>query len=457
MKSKLGILLGSALLLAAGCSEETVEAVKAANYTSDYDLGALVVSTGLVTSTTKTFVQIGDKVTQVDDLAAVATTSATSGVCQIDVDLTKTEYATTTTGISSTRIAGTQQAWIIPGTYGSSDVDGDVNMHGTPAWGEMFFSKPELDIYIDTQRRASCGAGDCLEQYIEPVEVTLNIFETDYQERTTDVSRTTATGFEGDYEDHYSETRDLDFFARFNMKGYEWETWDLDSLYSDYIWFNADMVVPAGVKVGDAWLNDNGNLVGAVAIEKLIIGGKAIAALHIVERGSTELDLTANGVNDWCVNFFTATDESTTTAGVTTTYIEKRANLHHNCAYNNRSSGWINLSHRWYFKGMIVREVKETVNVNVLDYGYMVGNTGVAGDEPSGNIQSGGAFTLGNAGNCTVFNNDTDVTGDPDQMKRLQTYARYEVTKSSTVWQATEIRNDFTLVKEFREDSKPVK
>jgi hypothetical protein len=452
MKRVLGIFLGATLALGAGCSEDD-EAIKSSSFTADYDLGLYVKGAGNVTDVTKQYIALDGKITQVDNLSATATTSATSGVCEIDPDLQVTEIAQDVSTVTSVRIAGAQKAWLLPRTYNTAnnqEAGNGVHVWGDPSGGDLFFNEPNLDIWLNTQASAECNCK--LDQYLSATPVNLHIFETERDEKTTRVVTTKSADYnETETTINEYDAKTIGDYTRFVLDGYVWETGSVGigagNFYSaNSVAYTASMILPDNVAVGDTWLGADGVLAAAVGIESLVIGGKRVRALHVVYRGSTDVTKVAQSADE-CVEVITSREEDND--GVIT--VAKQAALKPACyTGNNQASGWINKRHVWYYKGLPVKEETEEVTLTINRYGFVAGNDG---NLPGATVAVGDCQTYTSASDVANSPTVTSAADEADVLDRLQTFIEYSVTNSKTTWEATEIRDNYTIVTEFKENN----
>lgn len=451
MTKVLGLFLGLAVL-SAGCGSDKEKAAAIRSFTSSYKLGTWVVGTGAVTSTTKRYVDLGGVVTQVNDLHPTASTSATGGVCKIDADLVITESASSVSEVTKIRIAGHQKAWILPDAYKTANADSGTNVWGDPANGGLFLIEPNLDILLDYQRDSQ--GIQKLDQYLKTIPVDLFIFEkdSDFDSITTDTTRSKPLNI-NDIDTTVDETtnssykQELSTFGRFLLEKYVWETNSLGSLYSSPygLGYSASMILPDNVKVGSTWLADNGNLMAAVGTDVLTVGKRKIRALHIVERGATDLDFSKSGVKDWCVKYYNSSDttDSTQKSSELTDLCDNQGGTMTNTGGDNElGTGWINQKHTWYYRGLLVKKTETRVDIQVDEFGYVTANDGILAAPDAGT-------TLGD---CARYYQQA-----PSTTKALSTiftpYARFTVMNSTRNWQAIEVRDDFTIAKEYKEDA----
>ncbi len=434
MKRSSAFLLGLPLVFAVGCaSEETEPTVR--SFLTDFEPGLMVAGTGSTKAVVESYVDLGGTVTQVDGLDVLATGDTVSDTCQVRVDERQTVFDINFEFTSKTRVAGKQKAWFLPDSYDSAWADSEVNVWGDLSYGQLFLRKPNLDIWIDTQ--AGVDGPRALDMYLTPYELELALIEDERNfsiamtETVTTDTQTVVSNMQF-YDDDYST------HARFNAEGFVWESWDIlgnNDVYDDEpleVWNN--MLVPEKVKVGDTWINEDGNIVGAVAIEKIKVGDTTVDALHIVTRGTREFDTTKRGVLDSCIDFHTAqtVDDPET----------KRLDAVETGKCEDESAGWVNTRHEWYYKGLRVKIVEEGLNVEVEEFGYAAANDG---DLPTG--MSNGAAV----GECALWADGDAATGTPEQLGRLQKYAVYTVEKGRFEWQATEFRTNDTLAQEYKD------
>lgn len=453
MKRSIAILLGLPLFMAVGCAEEDAETASN-SYGLNYEIGTYVVLDGKEFTETKNFVDLDGKVTQVDSLSATPTTTATGGVCQIDTAGTQTVSATEVTSTSKVRIAGRQQSWILAGSYGSAPGEGDVHVYGDPQNGQIFVNKPNLDIYVGTQAAAECNCR--LDQYEQLTPVNLYVFEEDKDStsKTTDVTttKTPATKTVNTTIDDTSAAarrRTLGTFARFSLGDYIWQTTgSLAGLYTaSPLNYNANMILPNSVAVGDTWIDNNGALVGAVGIEAVEVAGKNYAALHVVERGSTDIDLSSQGIQDWCINFYE--DHKSDSGGGTVSMDSEITDMCNSTGagvfagqgVNGRATGWTNIRHTWYYEGLPIKIEEETVDVDVQEWGYALLNDGTL----PGGIDAGNT-----TGQCARYYENTP-TVIPADISKYKPYAEYSVSKTTRTFVASEIRAGYNLVVEYKE------
>lgn len=446
MKRTLGVLMALPIALAACGDDDEPTVVK--SFTADYDLGLAVIAEGTETTTTLFFTQIGDDVVQVDGLNATANTQPTEGavVCRIDDENTRTEIIETVSGTAKTRIAGKQRAWLLNDAFfgnaaGSGGAaDNHVNVWDDPSAGHIFLTEPKLNVYLQTQAEADCNCD--LQQYIEANAVDLYIFEDDFDTNvvvetfvsqaaageTTDVTTRAKTYTGG------GNNRGIGTFARFTLHDYVWETGALAGLYNGPTPYGANMVVPENVAVGDTWLNNNGNLMAAVAIEPVEIGDRTVNALHVVERGATAVNAGEDGVAEWCVDYYTSREEEISNVTDQTSLASVLTDLCAGATKGN-GTGWINLRHMWYYRGLPVKMEEERFDVTITAFGYSTPDT-------DGTLGSG-------VGNCHTQQNVNLI--DEDEADNWTPYATYTVDRTVESWQAVELLDNYTIVSEYNE------
>lgn len=466
MKRNLGILMALPLAFAACAEDEAAPAAKK-SFTADYDLGLLVEYAENESSVTLTFTQLGDgEPVQVDGLKDTGYTSADEA-CDFHEEGMKTEVRETITRTGKNRIAGKQHVWMLLDSYtgntaGSSAAPDDmVNVTARPDAGHLFITEPNLNVYLELQGAAQC---DCeLDQYLEVVENDIFIFEdesdVDVQEVTT-VFRS-AAGVTTDYTETFIDEVDgpnatdlaLSTYGRYLVDGYVWQTSALGNFYNGPVVFNASLVVPDGVGVGDTWLDETGRLNAAVAEETVTVNGRNVKALVVVTRGSTDIAPGSDGVLGWCVKAHNSeefaydgtTDTDTTRARV---YLTDLCNSTGGAGVDQRGSGWINQTKTWYYKGLVVRQEVSTVDVVVNEFGYAITNDGTLPTPPSvgGAVNDCARYRAGAADSVQTPTTDTTEIGS------YQPYAIYQVVETVTVREATNLREDYTLPVEYSEE-----
>ena len=453
MKRIAGIALP--LLLAAACTgtdNNTTATGRSKTFTAGYDMGTQVVLQGRTTQSRNQFVELDGKVTQVDDFDSTVAAVGTNAACNPDVtNKTKTVFSSEATMVTKTRIAGVQKAWMLPSNFGTAGIAGEngTNVWGDPSSGWLFLTEPSLDILLNVQ---NVGAGDNrhLTQYLKTIPLNLYVFENDsdstYKSLTTVSTVATNSLTTVDRKTAGGNLRTLNTYTRFDIDNFVWQTGFLNNLYSNApINYGASMVVPESVKVGDTWLANNGNLMSAVGVDAIDVGNATVRALHVVERGHTDVDLSATGVDGWCVNFYSNFKDNTT-EGKTTEITDNCNGTGAFAGLGNDqvATGWVNLRHTWYYKGLPVKVAQDTVNVSVQDYGYAVPNT-------NGTLP-GGINRYGAVGQCAFYYNSTPGNIASTQISMYKPFARYTVTTTHEEAQAIEVKNGFTIAKEYAVD-----
>lgn len=455
MKRSIAILLGLPLFVAAGCAT-TEDDTSSSSFGLNYDIGTYVVLKGSETTETTRFVDLDGVVTQVDTLSMTATTTATGGACQVDPAGTQTVSASEVTSTSKVRIAGRQQSWILPGSYGTAPGEGDVHVYGDPSQGDLYINKPSLDIFVGTQAGAECNCR--LDNYEDLSEVNLFVFEEDKDSTskvtdtvTTKIPATKTVNLTIDETSAAARRRTLSTFARFSLGDYIWQTTgSLAGLYtSSPLNYSANMILPNAVGVGDTWIDNTGALVGAVRIEAVEVGGKNYAALHVVERGSTDIDLTAQGIKGWCINFYK--DMESDSGGGSVSMNSEITDMCNGVGaapfagqgVNGRSTGWTNIRHTWYYEGLPIKIEEETVDVSVSEWGFATQNDPAT--PPVAGFDNGAAV-----GQCAMYYENIPAVS-PADVNKYKPYAQYSVSKTKRTFIASEIRAGYTLVKEYKE------
>lgn len=447
MKRVLGYMLP--LLLVAACTEEADTITLPPSFTSGYDLGTQVVLEGQQTSTTKRFVELNGVVAQVDDIDANTVVPNTNAACQVRTDKQSTVIGESVSTVTKTRIAGHQVAWILPGSYGNPAGEGGANVWGDPSWGWIFVTEPSIDILLSVQ---SAGAGDTrhLTQYLRTTPVNLFVFESDSDRdmqtdttvstlttslKTVVIDETTAAG----------QDRALSTFGRYDLQNYVWQTTNLNGLYQGApVNFGSTLVVPSTVEIGDTWINNAGNLMSAVGTDVIEVGDTAVRALHVVERGATDNVLQADkGVSSWCINFYSDRKDNTTERKATEiTDLCNGIGAFAGRGVEGVGTGWINLRHAWYYKGLVVKEEMESADIDVIEYGYAVPNT-------NGTIPAG-ADRNNAAGQCSLYYDTTPIVTNA-AISAYKPYAVYTVRTTKYVAVAKEIKHNYTIAQEYKE------
>ena len=442
-KKKGALLLSLPLLFVVACSDDEAPVPPAPSFTSGYDLGTLVVLEGTEYTKTTTFVELNGEVTQVDGLDAEATAN---NHCKVDDDAFQTVEEQLDTIHANFRVAGQQKAWILPDTYGTTSGENAIHVWGDPSSGQMYFSKPNLDVLLNTQSMSDRE----LRSYMTPLEVNLSIFEA-YGHFSSHITTTETWNDGGEIvnvtnEIEHGQNSMAGQFARYVVDGYVWET-NLGPNFYSGAGFNAEMILPDSVRVGDTWINFDGDLVGAVGIDTIDVGGQSIRALHVVTRGTGGFAMQDEGVSGWCVDYYQSIDDEYD-GGLDEARVGRSAALTELC--DNGTIGWINESHTWYYRGLPVKSKEEFTTINLVSYGYSSGATDDPTDHPAGS--TGG--TPGDEVSCITWdlaNGGVNPTGTEAQMNRLRPYAIYSVTTNVFEGQATEVRTDYTLVTETSE------
>lgn len=468
MKRNLGILMALPLAFAACAEDDQAAAPKKKSFTADYDLGLLVEYAETESAVTLTFTQLGDAdPVKVDGLETTGYVAADAN-CRVRDDGQTTETRETNTTVGKNRIAGMQHVWMIHDSFtgnsaGSSVAPDDmVNITGRPDAGHLFITEPQLNVYLELQGLAQC---DCeLDQYVEIVENDLFIFEdeSDLDEQSVTTWRQSAGGVTTDYtgttinEVGGGRNLTLSTYGRYLADGYVWQTSSLGNFYNGAVAFNASLVVPDGVQVGDTWLDEAGRLNAAVANETLTIDGKSVSTLVVVTRGSTDLAPGSDGVLGWCVKTHNGQEyayDGTTDADTTAlrAYLTDLCNTSGGAGVDQRGTGWINRTKTWYYKGLIVRQETSRVDVVVNEFGFAVTNDGSNFFLVTNVPDAGGAIN-----ECARYQDNGGAsrnapTTDTTALAKFQAYAVYNVTESRTVREATALREDFTLPAEYEE------
>lgn len=457
MKRSIAMLLGLPLLVAAGCATDE-EDPSSNSFGLNYELGTYVVLDGKEFTETKYFVDLDGKVSQVDALSATPTTTAAGGVCQVDPAGTQTVSAAEVTSTSKVRIAGKQTAWILAGSYGTAPGEGDVHVYGDPQNGQIFVNKPNLDIFVGTQAAAECNCR--LDQYEQLTPVNLFVFEEDKDSTRKVTDTTTVKGFGTtpasktvnttiDDTSTAGRQRALNTFARFSLGDYIWQTTgSLAGLYSaSPLAYTANMILPNAVAVGDTWIDNSGSLVGAVGIEAVEVAGKNYAALHVVERGSTDIDVTGQGLKGWCINFYEDykydgnVDSVSMNSEITDMCDGNGAGVFAGQGVNGKSTGWTSIRHTWYYEGLPIKIEEETVDVKVQEWGYNILNDGTLPAAPDAGAVNG---------QCARYYEDTPAVL-PADISKYKPYAEFSVSKTTRTFVASEIRAGYSLVQEYKE------
>jgi hypothetical protein len=192
------------------------------------------------------------------------------------------------------------------------------------------------------------------------------------------------------------------------------------------------MIVPDQVRVGDTWLDNGGNLVGAVAVDFIDVGGETVQALHVIFRGTNGIEMESEGVSEWCVEYYDNFEDDPDMKG--------RAAVQTPACNNNLALGWINQVHVWYHRGMPVKVLDERVTINVTEFGYLMGHN------PDNNLSA--PDVGGTEGDCDRWHTNWP-TGPDTEIDRLQPYAVFTVTQTSDEMTATNIRTGATFASEF--------
>lgn len=465
---------------------------------ADYDLGIVVEVHQSVSTTTLKFTQLGATVTQIDNVAPTANTNPTAGTVECVVNdavgvNNKTIVVNESETHSRTRVAGRQHVWLMFDSYfgngasGGNGPDDQVNAIGRPDAGHLFISEPELAIYVEVQAAAECNCE--LENYVEVVEADMYIIEedSDLDEGSTTVVTMTSGGANTTTTDRTitevvasgNQNRVLSKSGRYERSGYVWQTNSLSNWYNGAFPFTASMVGPVSAQVGDSWLDESGRLNVAVAEEDLEINGTTIPTLVVVTRGSTEVQVETDGLLGWCIEEYISqnvdnpvTDEAEKGAALTDLCNDPGGPV----GLEGLGTGWVNQITTWYYKGLVVKQIEDRVDVDVQEFGFAIPNNdadffrdpaGLATPPCTGTSYCGGGWIGGGAGNngaavgqCALYNNanaisfatPTTIATAVAAANLWKFYAIYTVSNTQIESVATDIIDDFDIADEYADE-----
>lgn len=406
------------------------EYVRAADY---FPNGLKVTFEVTDVTTTDYFVQIGDAAPEnIEDYMTLNPSGATTDntECVAYGRISQEDLSEQT---QVRQVVGSQTVYITPDATGASIGGGGSGGIPLVAYNDGFMDvvDPQLNVafYQSLQLELDLSfAQETKLHFVEAHGESKTTTVTSRKSQNNDVTDTVEVVDQ--VQRTLQEENTLDLWGWYNLEGYLWSivlrednptgTGTLVNVGDFPIYlpnFNTMLRLPENVAVGDTWYYAFGGssmLMSAVAEEEIEVGDNKILALHVIVRGSTQEDLSNGVFNTSCVSEFDADEFN----GAVT-----------NEAYNSNKcteTGFINLSHEWYYGGVLVKSRTESTKVTISELGYR--------DE-----------IVADAACPAVVTQRTDADNNPN----MKLFARYSVAKSTKVWNPVAIEFDQTIEAEF--------